>query len=83
MTRQERSWRLVYHDGTVSRAMTRDEAEAAFLSGPVAEVVHVVRRKSGVSAILPAVVLKRRSVNGGRHTNGARAAAHVDRVYNG
>ncbi len=47
MTRQERAYRLVYHDGTISRAMTRDEAENEYRYPAVAEIVHVTRRKSG------------------------------------
>lgn len=55
MTRQERAYRLVYQDGTISRAMTRNEAENEYRYPTVvgrdrpwpAEVVHVVLRKSG------------------------------------
>ena len=47
MTRQERAYRLIFQDGTLSGPMTRSDAEAVFILGHVAEIVHVVRRKSG------------------------------------
>lgn len=43
-----RDYRLIYKDGTLSRAITRDEAEAEFATDPtVAEIAHVIRRRPG------------------------------------
>lgn len=49
MNRQERAYRLVYQDGSITAIpMTRNEAEAAFATHlGAAEIVKVVRRKSG------------------------------------